>query len=260
MNQKERDMAQRLIRLSSALMPPERRIWAKAMSHEFEALKEDHFGFALGCFWSAILSNCGNRVRMIQLGLGGIAASFVGLTLYCAWATYSWLPNYADAPASHQAAFVFGHLVIAAISIILVMGATTALLRVRDRVAISVIGIRTISALAFVFATTFAGFTALHHWQNADQTSFAAWAALGVTLYATFGWFGFSKPEKLATIGIVGLLTIGLWPAILQRFAIKTFEASTEAWAFMLVMALPLIVLTFASFLFRRLSVTQQAD
>jgi hypothetical protein len=257
MSQKSRHISQRLICVARGLMPPERRNWADAMAHEFEALEADHLGFAFGCLWSAILSNCSNRVRMMQLGLGGIAASFVGLTLYCAWFTLSWLPNYADAPSSRQAAFVFGNLVIAAISIILSMGATIALLQARDRVAMSVVGIRTISAIAFVLAATFAGLAALHHWQNVDQTSFAAWAALGVALYATFGWFGFSKPDKLAMIGIVGLVTIGLWPTILQVFAIETAEASTAAWAFKLVTALPLIVLTFISFLFRRLGRTQ---
>ncbi len=46
-----------IIRLARAIMPPERRNWADAMAHEFEALEADHLGFAIGCFTSAGIAN-----------------------------------------------------------------------------------------------------------------------------------------------------------------------------------------------------------
>ncbi|MFN9015438.1 MAG: hypothetical protein ACK5W3_05715, partial [Hyphomonadaceae bacterium] len=78
-----------IIRLAHAIMPPERRNWADAMAHEFEALEADHLGFALGCWWSALLSNALNATRMTQLVLGGGAALLLGLTIYSVWFSYS---------------------------------------------------------------------------------------------------------------------------------------------------------------------------
>jgi hypothetical protein len=250
-------LARYLLRLAHTIMPPERRNWADAMAHEFEALEADHLGFALGCFWSAILSNALNATRMTQLVLGGSAALFFGLTIYCAWFSYSWLPRYSDAPLSHQAAFVFSNLVVGAFSFVASMGATIALLRARDRVAMRFVGIRTISAMAFVLAPTFAGFAALHHWQGSNQIELDTWAVLGIVLYAGVGWLGFAKPDKLPMVGLAGLIVVALWPLVLQTLAI---QSAVNNWAFMPWMATPLILLNLASLALQRLGAAQQTN
>ncbi|OYU78220.1 MAG: hypothetical protein CFE32_02585 [Alphaproteobacteria bacterium PA3] len=246
-----------IIRLARAIMPPERRNWADAMAHEFEALEADHLGFALGCFWSAILSNALNATRTTQLVLGGSAALFFGLTIYCAWFSYSWLPRYSDAPLPYQAAFVFGNLVVGAFSFVASIGATIALSRARDRVAMSVVGIRTISAMAFALAATFAGLAALNHWQGLHQSQFDSWAILGFVLYAGVGWLGFAKPDKLRMIGLAGLIVVALWPLVLQTLAI---QSAFNNWAFLPWMATPLILLNLASLALQRLGATQHGN
>jgi hypothetical protein len=76
-------LARRLVSLARAIMPPERRNWADAMAHEFEALEADHLGFALGCFTSAGVANfqtLGGVSRLIIFpALLGIFAALLGL-------------------------------------------------------------------------------------------------------------------------------------------------------------------------------------
>ncbi|MFN7498586.1 MAG: hypothetical protein ACK5SF_14425 [Hyphomonadaceae bacterium] len=246
-----------IIRLAHAIMPPERRNWADAMAHEFEALEADHLGFALGCWWSALLSNALNATRMTQLVLGGGAALLLGLTIYSVWFSYSWLPRYSDTPLSHQAACVFSKLVVGVLSFVASLGAAIALLHARDRVTMSVVGIRTISAMTFVLAATFAGLAALHHWQGSNQIQFDAWAALGIVLYGGAGWLGFAKPDKLRMVGGAGLIIVALWPLVLQTLAI---QSAFNNWAFMPWMAAPLILLNLAALALQRFGATQQAN
>ncbi len=76
-------LARYLLRLARVIMPPERRNWADAMAHEFEALEADHLGFALGCFTSAGVANfqtLGGVSRLIIFpALLGIFAMLFGL-------------------------------------------------------------------------------------------------------------------------------------------------------------------------------------